>query len=74
MNTPFELAGAKARIVYIRTVKAEDLPDEIRAQTNGLDELYAIHGADGQVLGLAPDRRLAFHYARANEFAPVSVH
>lgn len=74
MDTPFEFENQKGRVVYIRPVKAEDLPDEIKAQTNGRDELCAIHGANGEVIALAPDRKMALHFARLHEFAPVSLH
>jgi hypothetical protein len=51
-----------------------DLPDAIQAQVQGLDHLYAIHAATGEVLALVPDRRQAFIVARQNAYAPVSVH
>lgn len=62
------------RIVYVREVKAVDLPEEVRARTGGLDHLYAIHAEGGEVLALVADRNHAFVVARQNEFAPVSVH
>ncbi len=62
------------RIVYVREVKAADLPDDVRARTGGLEHVYAIHGSDGEVLALVPDRRQAFVVARQNEMSPVSVH
>jgi hypothetical protein len=62
------------RIVYVRPVRTADLPEEIRAQSQGRDTLYAIHAASGEVLALVPDRRLAFAVARQNEMNPVSVH
>ena len=62
------------RIVYVREVKTADLPEQIRAQTAGIDHLYAIHAATGEVLALVPDRAQAFIVARQNEFSPVSVH
>ena len=62
------------RIVYVREVKTADLPDEIRARTGGLEHLYAIHAADGEVLALVPDRMQAFVVARQNAMSPVSVH
>lgn len=62
------------RIVYVREIKTADLPDEIRARTGGLEHLYAIHAADGEVLALVPDRKQAFIVARQNEMAPFSVH
>ncbi len=61
-------------IVYVREVKAADLPDEVRARTGGLEMLYAIHTSDGEVLALAPDRRVAFIVARQNKMSPVSAH
>ncbi len=62
------------RIVYVREVKAADLPEEVRARTGGLDHLYAIHAEGGEVLALVADRDQAFVVARQNELAPVSVH
>ncbi len=35
---------------------------------------YAIHAADGTVLGVAVDRDTAFAGARQNDLEPVSVH
>lgn len=65
---------AENRIVYVRTVRTIDLPEAIQAQTSGLDQLYAIHAANGECLALVPDRRQAFVVARRNELSPVSVH
>jgi hypothetical protein len=65
---------AEKRIVYVRGVKASDLPDEIRARTGGAAQLYAIHAPSGEVLAIVPDRAHAFLVARQNSFSPVSVH
>jgi hypothetical protein len=62
------------RIVYVREVKTADLPEAIRAQTEGIDHLYAIHSDSGDVLALVKDRDPAFIVARQTEFSPVSVH
>ena len=35
---------------------------------------YAIHGADGRVLGITAVRDVAFAAARQNDLEPVSVH
>ena len=35
---------------------------------------YAIHGADGRLLGVAVGREVAFAAARQNGLEPVSVH
>ncbi len=66
--------GNSDRIVYVRSVAVRDLPDEIRQEAQGIDTLYALHGADGERLALVRDRKLAFILARQNDMAPVSVH
>ena len=62
------------RIVYVRTVSAQDLPDDLRGQLGGLSKVYAVHRADGERLALVKDRNLAFVLARQNDLAPVTVH
>ena len=63
-----------SRIVYVKAVSVADLPDEIQAEADGRDLLYAVHDAEGQQLALVADRRMAFVLARQNDFAPVAVH
>ena len=36
--------------------------------------VFAIHGADGHPLGVAPERDLAFSAVREHELEPLSVH
>ncbi|GAB1364810.1 DUF1150 family protein [Rhodobacter sp.] len=75
MNTPFDaLPNGSTRIVYVRPVQVADLPDDVREQIEGRDVVYSVHGADGQQLALVADRQMAFHLARAHDFAPVNVH
>ena len=75
MNTPFNgLPQGADRIVYVREVAVEDLPDEVREQMDGLEVIWSVHGADGRQLALVADRKLAFHLAREHDFTPVSVH
>ena len=69
-----EIAQGGQPIVYIRPVKTAQLPKRIRGAASGLDEVYAIHGENGEYLGLAKDRAMAFVYAKQNDMAPVSVH
>jgi hypothetical protein len=75
MNAIFNgLPQSGDRIVYVREVAVEDLPDEVQAQIKGLATIYSVNGADGRQLALVADRRLAFHLAREHDFTPVSVH
>ncbi|WP_425100850.1 DUF1150 family protein [Tropicibacter sp. S64] len=64
----------QGRIVYVRPVKIDELPREVRAEMAGLDEIYAVHNADGERLALVKDRKMAFILARQNDLAPVAVH
>jgi hypothetical protein len=75
MNTTFDFGTDDAeRIVYVRPVTVAELPVEVQEQAMGMDEIYAVHDADGQRLALVKDREMAFVLARQNDFAPVSVH
>lgn len=74
MNTPFDALPRGNRIVYVRPVPVADLPEEVRAQIEGTDVIYSVHAPDGQRLALVADRSMAFHLARAHDFAPVNVH
>jgi hypothetical protein len=64
----------EGRVVYVRAVKAADLPREVQDQVGGRATLYAVHRADGERLALVKDRSLAFTLARQNDLAPVTVH
>ena len=68
------LPEAGPAIVYVRPVAVAELPDEVRAQIDGLETVYSVHAPDGQQLALVADRKLAFHLARSHDFARVSVH
>ncbi len=75
MDTPFDFKDAdKDRLVYIKAVDVADLPEDVRDQAMGRDQIYAVHASDGARLALVKDRKLAFALARQNEFAPVNVH
>lgn len=75
MNTPFNgLPQGADRIVYVREVAVEDLPDEVREQVGDVQVIWSVHGADGQQLALVADKKLAFFLAREHDFTPVSVH
>jgi len=75
MNTPFNgLPQGADRIVYVREVSVEDLPDDVREQVGDVQAIWSVHGADGQQLALVADKKLAFHLAREHDYTPVSVH
>lgn len=75
MDTKFDFGAQNAdRIVYVRSVQAEDLPEGVREQVGDAEKLYAVHNEDGERLALVRDRRLAFALARQNDLSPVTVH
>ncbi len=75
MNAKYEyLPQTGQRIVYVRPVCAEDLPEELRPQVEGIARLFAVHGEDGERLAVVRGRRLAFALARQHDLLPVSVH
>lgn len=74
MNTEFDFGPERDHTVYIRSVRVADLPEDVRAQADGITQLYAVHSAEGERLALVRDRSLAFTLARQNDLAPVSVH
>ena len=79
MDTKYDIdsnigTGVERPIVYVRTVKAEDLPQDVREQLGGQETLYAVHSTEGERLALVADREMAFVLARQNEMEPVAVH
>lgn len=62
------------RMVYVREVAVADLPADMQEQVEGVETLYAVHGADGERLAVVKERNLAFALARQNAYAPVTVH
>ena len=73
MDTKYDMHADNARIVYVRAVKVEDLPEEVRDQAEGLDQIYAVCDTSGERLALVKDRKMAFVLARQNDMAPVTV-
>ncbi|PJE32234.1 hypothetical protein PSM7751_01899 [Pseudooceanicola marinus] len=63
-----------AKVVYVRAVKAADLPEDVREQVPGVKQLFAVHDSMGERLALVRDRETAFILARQNDLAPVTVH
>lgn len=74
MDTKYDMTEGEHRIVYIRPVAVDTLPEEVQEQAMGAETIYAVHAEDGERLALVKDRELAFVLARQNDFAPVTVH
>lgn len=74
MDTPFHDPNVDDKIVYIRPLEHSDVPQEVMAKVGENQEAHAILAQNGNVIGLAPSREVAFELARAHELAPMSVH
>jgi len=75
MQTPFDFnADTDKAIVYVREVKAIDLPSDLREAVGEADTLYAVHNSEGERLALVRDRKTAFVLARQNDMTPVAAH
>ncbi len=75
MNTKFDFgAEDQDKIVYVRPVQVDDLPQEVQDQIGDTKTVFAVHNAEGERLALVRDRKLAFVLARQNDLAPVNVH
>lgn len=75
MDTQYDLGPDHERaIVYVRAVKVDELPAELRQQMGGIETLYAVHNTDGERLALVKDRKMAFFLARQHDMEPVTVH
>ena len=75
MNTKYDFKDKGGeRIVYVRPVAVADLPQEVQVHADGLDQIYAVHDADGERLAFVKDRKMAFLLAEQNDMAPVNVH
>jgi hypothetical protein len=75
MDTPqkFPQDMDQNRIVYVRPVNIDDLPEEVKLQAPDADDIYAVHAANGDRLALVRGQKLAFVLARQNDMEPVHV-
>lgn len=75
MQTKYEFAAnTSEKIVYVRPMLSQDLPQDVRDHVGEAETVYSVHNENGEQLAIVADRRLAFHLARENDYSPVSVH
>lgn len=74
MAIPKSFEQLDNRIVYVKPVAVADLPEGLREQAGDLEQIFAVHDAQGQQLALVADRGMAFALARQNDMSPVTVH
>lgn len=73
-HNPFDAGN----LVYIRRMADDEvrsvLPPNAVEELSDTDDLFILHDADGQRLGIVEGRDAAFAAARANSLQPYSVH
>jgi hypothetical protein len=74
MKTKYDLKQIGQSIVYVKSVLVADLPENVRDEVGDVEQLFAVHNAQGEQLALVANRKLAFHLARENDMQPVTVH
>ncbi|MCY4305997.1 MAG: DUF1150 family protein [Aestuariivita sp.] len=74
MSSSIAVVNDESRVVYVKAVPINELPEDVKLNADGKDQVYAVHDAQGQQLALVVDRRLAFILARQNDMTPVTVH
>ncbi len=74
MSLENQFPSGTDRMVYVRPIPVEDLPDDVRAQIGELRSIYAVCNDVGERLALVRDRNIAFILARQNDLEPVNVH
>lgn len=67
-----------AQLVYVRPVTPEELekilPSNALDELGSIEDLFAVHGSDGQRLAIVEGREAAFEAARAHQLTPTSLH
>lgn len=63
-------------LVYVREVKADELPRELAEKLDGAqhETFYAIHNSQGAALAISDSREAAIYGAKQHHLLPQSVH
>ena len=62
------------RIVYVKPVDVDDLPDEIIEEVGTVDQLWSVHNSVGEQLALIADLDTADALAREYRYSAMTVH
>ena len=74
MDMKIDLEKISQNVVYVKPILTADLPTEVQDQVGDIDQIYAVHNAEGEQLALVADRKMAFHLAREHKMEPVTLH
>lgn len=61
-------------IVYLKPVAVADLPAEVQEQAVGVEQIFAVHNADGRQIALVADRGVAIELARRHDMVAMTLH
>ena len=74
MDTKANFESMGENVVYVKSVAAADLSDEIRDQIGDLETVFAVHDKDGAQLAVVANRKLAVHLAKQSNMRAVALH
>jgi len=74
MHTKQELKALAGQSIYLKPVDIADLPADVQAEAQSLDELFAVHNAQGEQVALVASPEIASNLADANEMTLVALH
>ena len=70
MNTTYDLNADVGRMVYVKPISVDALPQEVQEQAGDLKKLFAVHDSEGQQLALVANRKMALALAVQNDYSP----
>lgn len=74
MNSERNLSAMGENMVYFKSIRVEDLPQDVQDKAGDLTTLCAVHNHEGEQIALVATPRLAVHLAREHDMTPVSLH
>ncbi|MGB0798771.1 MAG: DUF1150 family protein [Planktomarina sp.] len=69
-----EFGVLEDRIVYLKPISKDDLPEEVVQETNDIHQLWSVHNSDGEQLALIGDLEQAHDLAREYSYSAMTVH
>jgi len=61
-------------MIYIKPVRTEDMPEEVRAQAGDAKTLFALHNTKGEQVALVATQGIASHLAQEHDMQLVTLH
>ena len=73
MHMKQNLKSMGNRIVYLKPVAVDDLPEAVRAEAGGIDPVFTLHNTSGEQVAFVADPRMAAAIAQQNALELVQL-